>query len=108
MVSHHKNEKRYKVGKSLYFLVHGKRCGGCTIFENDGVGYIETMYVLPEVRGKGISKVILKYIFKYFLVNELNKTKLEVWELNKPAVRLYKSFGYEEVEKNLMFPGISL
>ncbi|MBK1812269.1 GNAT family N-acetyltransferase [Clostridium sp. YIM B02505] len=91
--------------KSLYFLVQGKRCGGCTIFQDDTFGYIETIYVLPEARGKGIAKVILNYIFNYFLVNGLSQTKLEVWELNKPAVSLYKSFGFNEIEKNLMFPG---
>ena len=101
-------QSKEKCFKSLYFLVNGKRYGGCTIFENDGVGYIETIYVLPEARGKGISKIILNYIFNYFFVNGLKKTKLEVWELNKPAVRLYKSFGYKEVEKNLMFPGITI
>lgn len=102
------DQSKEKCFKSLYFLVGGKTCGGCTIFESDGVGYIETIYVLPESRGKGISKIILNYIFNYFLLNELNKTKLEVWELNKHAVRLYKSFGYKEVEKSLMFPGINL
>ncbi|WP_051623544.1 GNAT family N-acetyltransferase [Clostridium hydrogeniformans] len=94
--------------KNLYFLVDGKRCGGCTIFKNDDLGYIETIYVLPEARGKGIAKIILNYIFNYFLVNGLKKTKLEVWELNKLAVRLYKSFGYKEEEKSLMFPGKNL
>ncbi len=78
------------------------------VFEKDGLGYIETLYVLPDVRGKGISKIIVKYIFDYFLINGLNKTKLEVWELNKRAVKLYKSFGYQEVEKSFMFPGITL
>ncbi len=101
-------QSRQNYFRNLYFLVDGRRCGGCTIFEKDGFGYIETLYVLPEVRGKGISKIILKYIFNYFLVNGLNKTKLEVWELNKCAVKLYKAFGYQEVEKNLMFPGINL
>lgn len=101
-------QSKEKCFKSLYFLVGGKRCGGCTIFQNDDLGYIETIYVLPEARGKGIAKIILNYIFNYFLVNGLNKTKLEVWELNKPAVGLYKSFGYKEVEKSLMFPGINL
>lgn len=42
------------------------------------------------------------------MINGLNKTKLEVWELNKRAVGFYKSFGYNEVEKSLMFPGITL
>ena len=34
-------------------------------------------YKLPEVRGKGISKVIVKYIFDYFLGKGLNKSKVE-------------------------------
>ena len=41
-------------------------------------------------------------------LNELSKTKLEVWEFNKSAVSLYKAFGYQEVEKSLMFSGINL
>lgn len=94
--------------RNLYFLTDGKRCGGCTVFEKDGFGYIETLYVLPHALGKGLSKIILKYIFDYFLANGLNKTKLEVWELNKRAVKLYKSFGYQESEKSFMFPGITL
>ena len=101
-------QSKNKHFKNLYFSVDGKRCGGCTIFEEDGFGYVETLFVLPESRGRGISKVIIKYIFNYFLVNGLNKTKLEVWQLNKSAVRLYKAFGYKEVDKNLMFPGITM
>jgi len=94
--------------KNLYFLIDSKIQGGCTIFEKDGFGYVETLYVLSEAREKGISKIIVNYIFDYFLSKNLNKTKLEVWELNKRAVNLYKSFGYNEVKKNLMFPGITL
>lgn len=94
--------------KNLSFIIDDRLEGGCTIFEKDGFGYIETIFVLPEKRGKGLSKIIIKYIFDYFLSNGLNKTRLEVWELNKRAVGLYKSFGYSTVEKNLMFPGITL
>jgi|GEM_PF-372129 len=101
-------QSKEKHFKNLYFLVDGKIQGGCTIFEKNGYGYIETLYVLSEARGKGISKIIVNYIFNYFLSKNLNKTKLEVWELNKCAINLYKSFGYNEVEKNFMFPGITL
>ena len=94
--------------KSLFFSIGDKLQGGFTIFEKDGFGYVEHLYVLPESRGTGISKVIVNYIFDYFLSKGLDKTKLEVWELNKRAVKLYKSFGYNEVKKNLMFPGITL
>ena len=94
--------------KNLSFIIDGRSEGGCTVFEKDGFGYVESLFVLPWKRGKGLSKIIIKYIFDYFLSNGLNKTRLEVWELNKRAVELYKSFGYNEVKKNLMFPGITL
>lgn len=103
-----KEQISQKYFKNLSFLVDGKLQGGCTIFEKDGFGYIEEIYVLPEKRRSGLSKEIIKYIFNYFFSKGLNKTRLEVWELNKRAVELYKSFGYVEVEKNLMFPGITL
>jgi len=94
--------------KNLYFLIDGKPMGGCTIFEKNGLGYIETVYVLPQAMGKGISKIIVNYIFQYFLSVGLKRTSLEVWQSNRRAVELYKSFGYNEVERNLMFPGITL
>jgi GNAT superfamily N-acetyltransferase len=94
--------------KNLSFSINGILSGGCIIYEKDGLGYVETVFVLPENRGKGLSKIIMKYIFNYFLSNGLNKSKLEVWELNKSAVKLYKSLGYYEVKKVLMFPGITL
>jgi ribosomal protein S18 acetylase RimI-like enzyme len=101
-------QSKQKHFKNLYFLADGKIQGGCTIFEKDSFGYIETLYVLSEARGKGTSKIIVNYIFDYFLSKNLNKVRLEVWELNKCAINLYKSFGYNEVKKNLMFPGITL
>lgn len=94
--------------KNVSFMIDGKLVGGCTVFEEDGFGYVETVFVLSEMRGKGLSKIIMNYIFDYFRINGLNKTKLEVWELNRRAIELYKSFGYNEVKINLMFPGITL
>lgn len=94
--------------KNLSFFIDGKLQGGCTVFEKDGFGYIETVYVAPDALGKGVSKVIMNYILHYFHSVGLDKTRLEVWQINKRAVELYKTFGYTEVQKNLMFPGITL
>ncbi|MBU5591236.1 GNAT family N-acetyltransferase [Clostridium sp. MSJ-4] len=103
-----KEQENQKHFKNLAFLIDGDLQGGCTFFEKDGFAYVETIFVLPEKRGKGLSKIIINYMFDYFISNGLNKTKLEVWQLNKRAVELYKSFNYIEVKKNLMFPGITL
>lgn len=94
--------------KNIAFIIDGEIQGGCTIYEKNNMGYIETLYVLPKARGKGLSKLILSYIFNYFSSIGLNKSRLEVWRINKRAVNLYKSFGYREVKKNLMFPGITI
>lgn len=104
----YEEQQKHNYFKNIAFYIDGKLQGGCTIFEKDSFGYIETIFVLPEQRGKGLSKEIMKYIFNYFLSNGLNKTRLEVWLLDKRAVKLYESFGYIEVGKNLMFPGITL
>ncbi|AIQ32984.1 MULTISPECIES: N-acetyltransferase [Paenibacillus] len=93
---------------NLSFLKEGKLLGGCTFFAKDGCGHIETVYVSPDVRGTGIAKVILNYIFRYFLAYDLNIARLEVWELNTRAAGLYRSLGFTEVEQRTMFPGFTL
>ena len=99
-----REQASYNHFKNLYFSIDDKIQGGCTIFEKDGFGYIETVYVMPEAQGRGMSKIIVNYVLQYFLSLGLNKTRLEVWQSNKRAVELYKSFGYNEVQKNIMFP----
>lgn len=103
-----KEQEKQRFFKNLSFSMDGKIIGGCTIFEKDGFGFIECLYIFEDYRGKGMSKIIINYIFNYFLSNELYKAQLEAWELNKRAINLYKSFGFIEVKKKLMFPGITL
>ncbi|QAA33131.1 GNAT family N-acetyltransferase [Clostridium manihotivorum] len=104
----YQEQKQRRYFKNLEFFKDEVLVGGCTIFQKHGVGYIETLYVLPEARGKGISKYIMNYIFDYFISKGLYKSRLEVWQLNKKAVKLYEGFGYKEIKKKLMFPGITV
>lgn len=101
-------QSQQKHFKNLSFIFEGRLQGGCTIFEKDGFGYIETLYVVPEALGNGVSKVMMNYIFDYFAAHKLGQSRLEVWHSNKRAVELYKGFGYRETKRNLMFPGITL
>jgi len=101
-------QRKEKHFKNFSLLIDGKLQGGGTVFEKDGTGYIETLFVLPEAMGKGLSKVMVNYILDYFLSKGLKKSRLEVWQLNRRALELYKSFGYTEIKRNLMFPGITL
>ena len=51
---------------------------------------------------------MMNYIHKYFMEQGMIQAKLEGWQLDRRAVNLYESFGYKEIKKNCMFPGITV
>ena len=55
--------------------------------------YLEDLFVIPEMRGKGFGKVMLSYLAK--LAKERNCGRLEWWVLdwNEPALKFYRSIG---------------
>ena len=55
--------------------------------------YLEDLYVKPEMRGKGIGKIMLAYLAT--IAKERNCGRLEWWVLdwNEPAIAFYHSVG---------------
>jgi GNAT superfamily N-acetyltransferase len=55
--------------------------------------YLEDLYVKPEMRGKGIGKIILSFLAK--LAVERKCGRLEWWCLdwNEPSIKFYKRIG---------------
>lgn len=55
--------------------------------------YLEDLYVRPEMRGKGMGKIMLSYLAK--LAIERNCGRLEWWCLdwNEPSIQFYKQMG---------------
>lgn len=55
--------------------------------------YLEDLYVKPEMRGKGIGKIMLSFLAK--LAVERNCGRLEWWCLdwNEPSIQFYKQIG---------------
>ena len=85
--------------------------GICIAVEGISVGFILyrqafddaeiiTICVLPEYQGKGYGNLLLKEMLKK--LNKPGKCFLEVSELNKDAIRLYKKNGFKisHVRKN--------
>ena len=58
-----------------------------------GEGYVTNVAVLPEYRRQGIAKMLIEKQ----LQNEMSFITLEVRESNLPAIKLYESFGFENV-----------
>ncbi|MEP1446677.1 MAG: GNAT family N-acetyltransferase [Paraglaciecola sp.] len=61
--------------------------------------YLEDLYVQPEMRGKGLGKILLGYLAS--LAIELNCGRLEWWVLdwNKPAIDFYQSLGAQSMDE---------
>ena len=61
--------------------------------------YLEDLYVQPNMRSKGLGKIILGYLAS--LAIELNCGRLEWWVLdwNKPAIDFYQSLGAQPMDE---------
>ncbi|WP_339724985.1 GNAT family N-acetyltransferase [uncultured Paraglaciecola sp.] len=61
--------------------------------------YLEDLYVQPQMRGKGLGKILLGYLAS--LAIELNCGRLEWWVLdwNKPAIDFYQSLGAQPMDE---------
>lgn len=64
---------------------------GLQIFS--GEGYVTNVAVLPEYRGMGIAKALIKKQ----LENDMSFITLEVRESNTPAISLYDKMGFKNV-----------
>lgn len=65
--------------------------------------YLEDLYVRPELRGKGIGKLILAFLAK--LAVERNCGRLEWWclDTNEPSIRFYRHMGAVPMEEWTVF-----
>jgi len=67
----------------------------CYYIDNGEWWYIDEIYLIPEYRNKGIGTKLIKE-----QIQSHDKIKLQVAYSNKSAIKLYKSLGFETVDKN--------
>ncbi len=85
----------------IRLLLHGERLAGyCwTLLMSDGQrkqGVIGSIGLVPEYRGRGISKTILAAGLVYLRSAGADYVRLEVDGENVPAIRLYQSTGFQK------------
>lgn len=56
--------------------------------------YLGFMYVVPEHRGKGVNKLVLKALEEWSLSQGVSEMRLEVYVANTGAIRAYEKSGY--------------
>ena len=57
--------------------------------------YLEDLFVLPEMRGKGIGKALLQHLAQVALQENCYGIRWMVLEWNEPAIKFYESLGSE-------------
>ena len=55
--------------------------------------YLEDLFVLPEKRGKGYGKALLKYLARVAVERNCGRMEWICLDWNKPAIEVYRSIG---------------
>ena len=98
--------------KDAFFvaLEDGKIVGMCIaeyekrppIFEYRDSGTIDSLYVSPEFRQKGIATALLQESIAWFRSKNLKFAAITVHELNLPAISAYKKVGFRDFCKKML------
>ncbi len=79
-------EDSVKVGFAIYFHNYS------TFLGQPGI-YLEDLFVIPEVRGRGYGKKLLSYLAKLAIERNCGRLEWSVLDWNKPAWDFYVSLG---------------
>jgi GNAT superfamily N-acetyltransferase len=74
------------VGFSLFFTNYS------TFLARPGL-YLEDLFVLPEFRGRGVGKALLKYLARLAKERDYGRFEWSVLDWNEPAIKVYKGIG---------------
>jgi ribosomal protein S18 acetylase RimI-like enzyme len=76
-------------------------------FDGMEIGYVNLFYLIPEYRGKGLGKDLIRYAEDFFRKSNVTEYHLRVSPTNERAIRLYTNSGMvklrEENEKYLVY-----
>lgn len=72
-------------------------CGALRPMDDETVGEVKRMYVRPEKRGKGISRLILSALEEQARGFGYRALRLETGLRQTEALRLYQSSGYQPI-----------
>jgi GNAT superfamily N-acetyltransferase len=61
--------------------------------------YLEDLFVLPEHRGAGVGRALLRHLARLALDRDCGRLEWWVLDWNEPAVRFYRSLGAEPMDQ---------
>jgi GNAT superfamily N-acetyltransferase len=88
-----------KRAEVIFFEENARRVGFALFFHNFSTFlgrpglYLEDLYVVPEMRGKGYGKRLLAFLAKLAVERGCGRFEWSVLDWNESAIRLYASLG---------------
>jgi ribosomal protein S18 acetylase RimI-like enzyme len=64
-------------------------------------GYLDSLFVLPGWRRKGVGKQLAQKLIDWFKSKGIEYAQLDVDALNRPALHMYQKFGFQVRSKRL-------
>ncbi len=61
--------------------------------------YLEDLYIKPEMRGKGLGKIILSYLGKLAKERDCGRVEWSCLDWNKKSIDFYKALGAEAMDE---------
>jgi len=74
------------VGMAIYFFNFSTWLG------QHGI-YLEDLFVIPESRGQGAGKALLKELAQIAVTNDCGRVEWSVLDWNEPAIEFYRALG---------------
>ena len=64
--------------------------------------YLEDLYVIPEMRGRGLGKALLQYLARLAIERDCGRFEWVVLTYNTPAIEFYHSIGAKGMDELLI------
>ena len=96
------DDPNYLVSGSMYFIgaYDGDKLlgiGGVKIMRGDGgYGEIKNLFVDPQARGQGVSKIIMRALEDYLVKEKITLCRLETGVSQPESISLYRKLGYQD------------
>lgn len=94
-----------KKAEVLFAMADGREVGFALFFHNfstflgrAGI-YLEDLYVLPEYRGRGYGKALLKQLARIAVERGCGRLEWSCLDWNKPSIDFYRSLGAESMDE---------
>ena len=75
----------------------------CRLDFESAIGRIPNIAVLPEARGLGLGKLLMKRALDYFRKQGMSHAKIETLDQNPVGLNFYPRMGFEEVGRQIHY-----